>query len=114
MVLRKIPFRTYNFAFELNNVFRVNLQKALFGGGETWTTAKDALGPDKHAKSVDDLDGYAKERWDALLSYLTRESTKGIGPEIIELLKYSNLCDANGETRFQFLLLDRSSQVKRA
>lgn len=100
-----------NLAFELNNVFRVNLQKALFGGGETWTTAKDALGPDKHAKSVDDLDGYAKERWDALLSYLTRESTKGIGPEIIELLKYSNLCDANGETRFQFLLLDRSSQV---
>lgn len=95
----------------MNDVFRTNLQKALFGGGETWTTAKEQLGVDKHQKSIEELDSYAKERWDALLSYLTRESGR-VSPEIIDLLKHASLCDANGETRFQFLLLDRSSQGK--
>ena len=85
-------------AYQLNEKFRMNLQKALFGGGETWVSAKEKLGPDKHPKSLDELDAYAKERWDALLSYLTRESGK-VSNEIIELLRFANLCDANGQTR---------------
>ena len=96
-------------AYQLNEVFRSNLQKALFGGGETWTTAKEQLGVDKHQKSIEELDTYSKERWDGLLSYLTTQNGR-VSPDIIALLKHSNLCDANGETRFQFLLLDRSSQ----
>ena len=44
-----------------------------------------------------------------ILSYLTQEQGK-LSEEVISLLKYAGLCDANGEKRFQFLLLDRSSQ----
>jgi len=43
------------------------------------------------------------------LSFLTQEQGK-LSEEVISLLKYAGLCDANGEKRFQFLLLDRSSQ----
>ena len=49
---------------------------ALFGGGETGTAANVKLGPDKHKKSVEELDAYSKERWDSLLSYLARETGK--------------------------------------
>jgi hypothetical protein len=98
-------------AYQLNDVFRQNLQKALFGGGETWSTAKETLGADKHQKSIEELDAYAKERWDSILSYLTTESGR-VSPEIINILKHANLCEASGEFRFQFLLLDRASQGK--
>lgn len=92
---------------------------------------------DKNAKTVEQLDAYTKERWDQerfkteicgiycikliflvviklkiflqILSFLTQEQGK-LSEEVISLLKYAGLCDANGEKRFQFLLLDRSSQ----
>ena len=49
---------------------------ALFGGGETWTPASTTHGADKHKKSLTELDSYAKERWDCLLSYLARGTGK--------------------------------------
>jgi len=97
-------------AFNLNNSFRTYLQEALFGGGETWRPAVETLGVDKNAKTIEQLDAYTKERWDQILSFLTQEQGK-LSEEVISLLKYAGLCDANGEKRFQFLLLDRSSQV---
>ena len=81
-----------NVAYQLNETFRANLQKgeffseinflkiwqkiALFGGGETWTPASVTHGADKHLKSLVELDAYAKERWDCLLSYLARGTGK--------------------------------------
>lgn len=59
-------------------------------------------------KSIQELDTYAKERWDSLLSYLARGNPNGkVSQEIIYLLQHAKLCEADGETRFQFLLLDR-------
>lgn len=106
-------FRNNNvIAYQLNDTFRVNLQKALFGGGENWTPATKLHGEDKHKKSIQELDTYSKERWDSLLSYLARGNPNGkVSQEVIHLLKHAKLCEADGETRFQFLLLDRASQV---
>ena len=83
----------------------------MFGGGETWTPASVTHGPDKHKKSLTELDSYAKERWDCLLSYLARGTGK-VTQEIIQLLRHAQLCDSDAEARFQFLLLDRASQGK--
>jgi len=99
-----------NVAYQLNETFRANLQKALFGGGETWTPASETHGADKHGKTLGELDVYAKERWDCLLSYLARGTGK-VSQEIIQLLRHAQLCDSDAEARFQFLLLDRASQV---
>lgn len=54
-------FRNNNVtAYQLNETFRVNLQKALFGGGENWTPATKLHGEDKHKVNNRSLTSYQK------------------------------------------------------
>nr|XP_009860684.1 general transcription factor IIH subunit 4 [Ciona intestinalis] len=108
-------------AFIMSSIFRRNLQKALVGGGEPWSSTAH-LGPDKHGKDIESLDKYASERWEMLLHYLVGSETNStISQDIKDLINQAGLMKQGSEggrsysiitaKGFQFLLLDNASQV---
>jgi len=104
-------------SYTMSRTFRTNLQKAIAGGGETWANTEH-LGPDKHAKSKEDLEKYCTERWGVLLQFLV-QSSAAISQDIKDVILFSGLMSQDSNEvglsitskGFQFLLLDRASQV---
>jgi len=107
-------------AWLLNATFRSNLRMALSGGGRPWTMSA-YLEQDPRARDVNFLDNYAAERWETVLHYMVASSQQaGISEDAVTTLLQSGLMardesqdNASVITRsgFQFLLMDRSSQV---
>ncbi|KAK3747840.1 hypothetical protein QZH41_015983 [Actinostola sp. cb2023] len=109
---------------EMNPTFRNNLKAALCGGGSPWVKYTTPLEQDKHNREPDFLDKYATERWETVLHFMTgsydnSSSTGGVSQDVIKILLLSSLmkCETPGASPlispagFQFLLMDRSSQV---
>ncbi|XP_033122552.1 general transcription factor IIH subunit 4-like [Anneissia japonica] len=103
----------------LNPIFRNNLKTALLGGGKSWSSTEQ-LGSDKHAKDIQFLDSYAKERWECILHFLVdSRGVDGLSKDIATVVTSSGLMKMHeNEPRpvitpagFQFLLLDTPSQV---
>merc|ERR1719323_260566 len=107
-------------AWMLNGTFRANLKMALSGGGQPWTMSA-YLEPDPKARDTAFLDEYATERWGTVLHYMVASSQQGgISADAVRTLLQAGLMTPDqGQdsapviTRqgFQFLLMDRSSQV---
>ena len=107
-------------AWMLNGTFRANLKMALSGGGQPWTMSA-YLEPDPTARDTAFLDEYATERWETVLHYMVASSQQGgISADAVRTLLQAGLMTPDqGQdsapviTRqgFQFLLMDRSSQV---
>ncbi|XP_067940217.1 general transcription factor IIH subunit 4-like [Watersipora subatra] len=107
-------------AYNLNDIFRANFQRSFHAQEDIHTTTSH-LGPDKNARDIAFLDKYASERWEIVLHFLvgTREARHGgITPDIHAILLHSGLMKLDNddmpiisELGFQFLLMDRSSQV---
>merc|ERR1719471_2153725 len=107
-------------AWMLNGTFRANLKMALSGGGQPWTMSS-YLDPDPRMRDVSFLDQYANERWETVLHYMVASSQQGgISADAVRTLLQAGLMTPDqGQdsapviTRqgFQFLLMDRSSQV---
>lgn len=107
-------------AWVLNNTFRTNLKMALTGGGQPWTMSA-YLEPDPKGRDVGYLDQYAAERWETVLHYMVASSQQGgISADAVRTLLQAGLMvpdetqdNAPVITRsgFQFLLMERSSQV---
>jgi len=104
----------------LNATFRTNLKMALAGGGQPWTMSA-YLDEDPRGRDVGFLDSYAAERWETVLHYMVASSQQaGISQDAVHTLLQSGLMSRD-ETQdnapvitrsgFQFLLMDRSSQV---
>jgi len=104
----------------LNPTFRSNLKMALAGGGQPWTMSA-YLEEDPRSRDVTFLDSYASERWETVLHYLVASSQQaGISQDAVHTLLQAGLMARDEQqnnapviTRsgFQFLLMDRSSQV---
>jgi len=107
-------------AWLLNGTFRANLRMALSGGGQPWTMSA-YLEPDPRARDVTFLDQYATERWETVLHYMVASSQQGgISADAVRTLLQAGLMSPDENqgnspviTRsgFQFLLMERSSQV---
>ena len=107
-------------AWLLNGTFRANLRMALSGGGQPWTMSA-YLEPDPRARDVEFLDQYSTERWDTVLHYMVASSQQaGISADAVRTLLQAGLMSPDESqdnapviTRagFQFLLMERSSQV---
>jgi len=107
-------------AWLLNGTFRANLRMALSGGGQPWTMSS-YLDPDPRMRDVAFLDQYATERWETVLHYMVASSQQGgISADAVRTLIHSGLMntdEAQGgapvitRSGFQFLLMERSSQV---
>ena len=107
-------------AWLLNGTFRANLRLALSGGGQPWTMSA-YLEPDPRARDVEFLDQYATERWDTVLHYMVASTQQaGISADAVRTLLQAGLMSPDESqdnspviTRagFQFLLMERSSQV---
>ena len=107
-------------AWLLNGTFRANLRMALSGGGQPWTMSA-YLEPDPRARDVEFLDQYATERWDTVLHYMVASTQQaGISADAVRTLLQAGLMSPDESqdnspviTRagFQFLLMERSSQV---
>ena len=93
---------------------------ALCGGGQPWTMSS-YLDPDPRARDVTFLDQYATERWETVLHYMVASSQQGgISADAVRTLLQAGLMspdEAQGgapvitRSGFQFLLMERSSQV---
>jgi len=104
----------------LNPTFRTNLKMALTGGGQPWTMSA-YLEEDPRGRDIDFLDNYAAERWETVLHYMVASSQQaGISQDAVHTLLQAGLMaldqaqnNAPVITRsgFQFLLMERSSQV---
>nr|CAI5820203.1 unnamed protein product [Callosobruchus analis] len=103
----------------LSPTFKRNLKIALLGGGKAWTMSS-ALEADSKARDVAFLDGYSQERWECVLHYMVgSQQQEGISADAVRILLHAGLMKRDEEdgspviTRrgFQFLLLDRQSQV---
>jgi len=107
-------------AWNLNPTFRSNLRMSLCGGGQPWTMSA-YLEPDPRARDITFLDQYATERWETVLHYMVASSAQGgISADAVMTLLQAGLMSPDGQqdnapviTRsgFQFLLMERSSQV---
>jgi len=107
-------------AWLLSGTFRANLRLALSGGGQPWTMSA-YLEPDPRARDVEFLDQYSTERWDTVLHYMVATSQQaGISADAVRTLLQAGLMTPDESqdnapviTRagFQFLLMERSSQV---
>ncbi|CAB4069278.1 TFIIH4 [Lepeophtheirus salmonis] len=105
-------------AWILQNVFRINLKTALFGGGSPWSMSAP-LDLDPNRRDALFLDQYAMERWDTVLHYMVGSSQQeGISADAVRILLHSNLMRLSDEdgpiitrTGFQFLLMETPSQV---
>ncbi|RDD43447.1 General transcription factor IIH subunit 4 [Trichoplax sp. H2] len=98
---------------KLNESFRANLKTALCGGGESWYGPQLSKA-DKYQFTSEALDLKSKERWECVLHYLVGAGEDlALSGEIQSLLNNCGLVSKNGITAagFQFLLLDRPSQV---
>ncbi|XP_023344545.1 general transcription factor IIH subunit 4 [Eurytemora carolleeae] len=104
----------------LNPTFRSNLKMALTGGGQPWTMSA-YLEADPHSRDIVFLDSYASERWETVLHYMVASSQQaGISQDAVHTLLQAGLMSRD-ETQnnapvitrsgFQFLLMERSSQV---
>ncbi|CAH2002044.1 unnamed protein product [Acanthoscelides obtectus] len=103
----------------LSPTFKRNLKIALLGGGKAWTMSS-ALEADSKARDVAFLDAYSQERWECVLHYMVgSQQQEGISADAVRILLHAGLMKRDEEdgspviTRrgFQFLLLDRQSQV---
>lgn len=107
--------------YEMNRFFRQNLKIGLCGGDiveeEPLKTVEE-----KHARDVDFLDKYSKERWECVLYYMTGSqmgANAGVSEDVARVLINSGLLKFDVKEQstsitsagFQFLLLDTSSQV---
>jgi len=107
-------------AWTLNGTYRANLRMALSGGGQPWTMSA-YLEPDPKGRDVTFLDQYANERWETVLHYMVASSQQaGISADAVRTLLQAGLMSPDESqdhapviTRsgFQFLLMERSSQV---
>jgi len=107
-------------AWMLNGTFRANLRMALQGGGQPWTMSA-YLESDPKGRDVSFLDQYATERWETVLHYMVASSQQGgISADAVRTLLQAGLMSPDEAqdnapviTRagFQFLLMERSSQV---
>ena len=107
-------------AWSLNSTFRANLRMALSGGGQPWTMSA-YLEPDPRARDVAFLDQYATERWETVLHYMVASSQQGgISADAVMTLLQAGLMSPDTtqdnapvitRSGFQFLLMERSSQV---
>jgi len=109
-------------SYNMSGVFRSNLQKAIAGGGDAWANTSH-LKQDPKAKSKADLEKYSSERWDVLLQFLVGSSST-VSEEVKKVIRfsglmryeeYSGIASLSGlvitTKGFQFLLLDKPSQV---
>ena len=107
--------------YEMNKYFQQNLRIGLCGGGKIVEEPLKAV-DERHARDIDFLDSYAKERWECILYYMTGAqglSNIGVSEEVAGVLITSGLLAFSESERstsitsagFQFLLLDTSSQV---
>jgi len=107
-------------SWQLNSTFRSNLKMALAGGGQPWTMSA-YLEEDPRGRDIAFLDSYASERWETVLHYMVASSQQaGISQDAVRTLLQAGLMAKDEQqsnapviTRsgFQFLLMDRSSQV---
>ncbi|EDO38911.1 predicted protein [Nematostella vectensis] len=122
-IWREVPSGVHK-RYEMNATFRTNMKAALCGGGKSWMGSTQHLGPDKHTREPDFLDKYAIERWESVLHFMTgstemADNAGGVSQDVVKVLVLSGLmkCESPGSNPiispagFQFLLLDRPSQV---
>jgi transcription initiation factor TFIIH subunit 4 len=105
----------------LHPTFRASLQAALCGGEMSNMGAVPAPGPDKHARDVEFLDKYARERWESVLHYMvgSPQASAGVSRDVVILLAQSGLISLPASQTtpvitpagFQFLLMDTPSQI---
>ncbi|XP_064387820.1 general transcription factor IIH subunit 4-like [Halichondria panicea] len=101
----------------LNQAFKSNIKCLLCGGGTPWLLP--GSGDGKHARDVSFLDNYANTQWENILKYMVNDVCEDITRDTVEVLQRAQLMASSVPgaqpeitTRgFQFLLLDRSSQV---
>jgi len=112
-------------AYRLSNGFADSLRQALTGGGEKRSFGVPGRTAPDRRLGVEQLDGYARAKWEDMLSYMVGSAAGGakarraspISATVVELLQVGNLVRQRGskveitEEGFAFLLQDVNSQV---
>ncbi len=88
----------------MNQQFKSNLKTVLCGGGAHQPdTAK--FGEDKHGRDTVFLDKYAKERWEAVLYYMTGSTANEGGKHLLFcLLSFLQWLTINSNSPFSVVL----------
>jgi transcription initiation factor TFIIH subunit 4 len=105
----------------LNENFRVNLRVLVCGGGTPWALVGHRGGEAKHTRDTAFLNDYADRQWEGVLNFMVGgKGETSTEVEVKHILEKSNLmASPQGGGRglvittrgFQFLLMERSSQV---
>ncbi|VDD80187.1 unnamed protein product [Mesocestoides corti] len=108
-------------SWRLNKKFQESMKVSLFGGGNQLLSDFGSTTAEKHPKDADFLENYASERWDSILHFMVGSDNAEVGTCVRDVLLLSGLMKRGGpdfsmgitQRGFQFLLMDRSSQVLR-
>ncbi|VDM01463.1 unnamed protein product [Schistocephalus solidus] len=127
-IWHSIDSNTSRGSWRLNKKFQDSMRISLFGGGQRLLSDLGSETAEKHPKDVEFLDNYATERWDVNFAFLIYEPVNltlydsgEVGICIRKVLLLSGLMKRGGsdssigitQRGFQFLLMDKPSQVLR-
>ncbi|KAF2725111.1 transcription factor Tfb2 [Polychaeton citri CBS 116435] len=84
-------------AYRLSSTFAKSLQNALTGGGNHRSFGVPCSTPDKTLISVDYLDSYARQHWEAILYYVVGSAGAGIRSNSIDIQANTKLVLQQGE-----------------
>ncbi|EUB58424.1 General transcription factor IIH subunit 4 [Echinococcus granulosus] len=108
-------------SWRLNKKFQESMKVSLFGGGPQLLSDFGSTAAEKHPKDAEFLDNYASERWDSILHFMVGSDSAEVGTCVRDVLLLSGLMKRGGpdlsmgitQRGFQFLLMDRPTQVLR-
>ncbi|VDK85277.1 unnamed protein product [Dibothriocephalus latus] len=120
-IWHSIDSNTSRGSWRLNKKFQDSMRVSLFGGGQRLLSDLGSETAEKHPKDVEFLDNYATERWDSILHFMVGSDSGEVGICIRRVLLLSGLMKRGGsdssigitQRGFQFLLMDKPSQVLR-
>ncbi|KAL5468761.1 hypothetical protein EMCRGX_G029875 [Ephydatia muelleri] len=115
-----VPLAAGQQGMSLSPVFKINLKVLICGGGTPWVVPGH-VGEDKHTRDMEFLESYAEKQWEAILNFLVgvKNAASEVSQEIVQVLQHAGLVSSSDESQcptisnlgFQFLLMDRSTQV---
>eukprot|EP00108_Taenia_solium_P001911 TsM_000717600 transcript=TsM_000717600 gene=TsM_000717600 len=108
-------------SWRLNKKFQESMKVSLFGGGPQLLSDFGSTAAEKHPKDAEFLDNYASDRWDSILHFMVGSDSAEVGTCVRDVLLLSGMMKRGGpdlsmgitQRGFQFLLMDRSTQVLR-
>lgn len=110
-------------AYALSKSFKKSLRLALTGGGNHRSFGVPSSTPDEKPVTIDFLDTFARQQWEAILYYVVGSADAGLGghvnisPGTKQLLERGGFVHLRGKTAhitqmgFQFLLQEVNAQI---